>query len=170
MEITKVKYWKKTVQQDVVDHVSIAYSENGKEVKVHEFGSNSQAAPDFYFNMESFSKCVAAACNLPDELIDKIAVREISIKKSEDKEGTDNTTYSIIASLKAGTTTAELRCTVQHKYLPEGFEDAMVKITNEAEEYIGGKRAQVSLPTPDSNMGDEPSDPDDTISSEGGEE
>ncbi|MDD5060693.1 MAG: hypothetical protein PHN44_00210 [Candidatus Marinimicrobia bacterium] len=148
MEITKIKYWTKIVQQESVDHVKIEYSDNGRDVTVHEYGNNSQAAPEFYKAMNDFSASVAAACNLPDELIEKISVREINIKIGEDKEGEDNTHYSIIASLKSGTTVTEIRATVQHKYIPEGFEDSILEIVAQAERYIKGERAQVALDLP----------------------
>ncbi|MCK9599061.1 MAG: hypothetical protein M0R06_08480 [Sphaerochaeta sp.] len=148
MEITKVKYWSKVVQQESVDHVKIEYSDNGRDVTVHEYGNNSQAAPEFYKAMNDFSASVAAACNLPDEVIVKIAVREVSIHISEDKEGEDNTSYVIVASLKAGTSSVTLKVEVQHKYIPEGFADAIADIITEAEEYVGGKRAQVALDLP----------------------
>jgi hypothetical protein len=148
MEITKIKYWTKVVQQESVDHVKIEYSDNGRDVTVHEYGNNSQAAPEFYKAMSDFSASVAAACNLPDEVVEKIAVREVSIHTSEDKEGEDNTSYVIVASLKAGTSSVTLRAEVQHKYIPEGFDDAISEIVTEAEEYVGGKRAQVALELP----------------------
>lgn len=148
MEITKVKYWTKVVQQESVDHVNIEYSDKGRDMTMHEYGNNSQAAPEFYKAINQFSYSIAVACNLNDDLIDKISVREISIHPSEDKKGEDNTKYSIVASLKAGTSTATLKVEVQHKYVPEGFDDAIFAIVKEAEEYVGGKRAQTELDIP----------------------
>lgn len=145
MEVTKVKYWHKTVQNEVVDHVVICHENDGTITSIH---SNSTAAPEFYKAMEDFSIPFAAACNLPDELIEKISVREINIKIGEDKEGEDNTHYSIIASLKSGTTVTEIRATVQHKYIPECFEDSILEIVAQAERYIKGERAQVELDLP----------------------
>ena len=145
MEITKVKCWSKVVQQDTVDHVKISYSEHGKDITLHEFGSNSTAAPEFYAAIKKFRESVCLSCGWNLDLAPSISVREISIKKSEDKEGNDNTVYTAISSLKAGHTTATLKTEVQHKYLPDGFEEAVKEIVEEAEEYVGGKRQQVEM-------------------------
>lgn len=145
MEITKVKYWRKIVQGEGTDHVKIAYIEGDKEITMHQSGENATAAPEFYQGFKDMALPVCRACGLPEELATGIRVNSISLASSEDKEGNDNTTYTFSCTLKAGHARAELSVTIQHKFLPEGFEDAVVAITAQAEEYAKGTRGQTNL-------------------------
>lgn len=148
MNIIKVKYWSKVIQLKSVDHVKISFSDFGQETTIHEFGNNSTASPDFYKAMESFRESVCIACGWNLDLASSISVRELTIKPSEDKEGNDNTVYTVISSLKAGHTSATLRIDIQHKYLPDGFEDGINYIVEQAEKYVEGERAQTELDLP----------------------
>lgn len=180
MKITKVKYWNKVVNNNMVNHVRIAYSNNGKDIILHEYGPNSEAAPEFYKAMEDFSDVVAEACNFPDEMIDKISVREISIHQSEDKEGEESTEYAIIFGIKSGTTNTTSKAELQHKYIPEKFLEGINSIINEAERYINGVRAQTELdlsaPSGENGNGDnngddaDPSDDNDDYFSDNGDQ
>lgn len=145
MNIEKVHYWKKVLQNDNVDHVAISYSEDGKAVTLHEYGNKAVAAPEFYAALENFSESVIAACSLPEELTSSIKVRSVGIKHSEDKEGSNNSVYTVVSSLKAGNTTATVTINLNHKYIPEGFEENLNAIIEEAEEYVNGKRSQVEM-------------------------
>lgn len=159
MNITKIHYWKNVLQQDTVEHVRICYSVDGKEVNLHEFGNNTVAAPQFYKAMEDFSEHVVNTCGLSSDLVSAIKVRQINISPSEDKEGNNTTKYTIISSLKAGLANAVLTVEVQHKNIPDGFEDAMNDIIVEAEKYVEGERAQTRLNFEENE--DEPYDPED---------
>lgn len=145
MEITKVKCWSKIVQQDKVDHVKISYNDHGQEITLHEFGNNSTAAPELYQAIDDLSEPICLACGWNLDLASSISVREITIKPSEDKDGNENTIYTVVSSLKTGHTTTTLKNVINHKYLPEGFEECISDICDEAKEYVEGKRAQVEL-------------------------
>ena len=155
MNIEKVHIWKKVLQNDTVDHVEILYSEDSKTVNLHEYGENAIPAPEFFAAIENFSEFVVAACSLPEELTSAIKVRSVSIKQSEDKDFNNNSKYTVVSSLKAGNTTATLTIDVNHKYIPEGFEENLNAIVEEAKEYINGKRNQVEMNF-DEDMNDDP--------------
>lgn len=145
MDITNVKWWKKTVKGDNVDHVRIGYAEGDMEQSLHQFGDNAEAAPEFYKAFEAFSPIVTKTVGLPEKLATGIKVDSVSITYSEDKEGTENTKYALSCKVKAGHATAVLNVTTQHKFIPEGFEEAMTALVNEAADYVEGKRAQTEL-------------------------
>ena len=145
MEITKVKYWSKVVQTETVDHIRIAYSEDDSEMSLHKFGDKAVAAPEFYAAFENFSPVICKTLGVDESLANAISLREISISQSEDKEGNDNTSYSLVCGLKSGHATTELKISINHKYIPEGFKEAVQDIIDEAEEYISGKRSQTEL-------------------------
>jgi hypothetical protein len=145
MNITQVKHWSKTVNNEVVDHVTISYQENGSDVTKHEFGNNSTAAPEFYECFDKMAEYVCKICSIDEKYVSAISVREVKIAPSEDKEGDDNTVYSFTSGFKAGLATATLKVSVNNKYVPENFDDAIQDLINEAEEYISGKRAQVEM-------------------------
>lgn len=145
MEITKVKHWRKIVQGEGTDHVRIAYIEGDKEITLHQSGENATAAPEFYEAFKAMALPICLACGLSEELATGIRVNSISLASSEDKEGNDNTTYTFSCTLKAGHARAELSVTIQHKFLPEGFEGAVVAITAQAKEYAKGTRGQTNL-------------------------
>lgn len=140
-----IKYWTKVVQQESVDHVQIKYSVDDKVIDVHQFGNKAVAAPEFYKALEDFSSFVCTAAGLSKDLASAISVREITIKPNEDSEGNDTTIYVVACDLKSGHTATALAIKVQHKFLPEGFGEAILDIVEEAEEYVNGKRAQVEM-------------------------
>lgn len=145
MEFTLIKHWSKDLQNDTVNHVTISYTEDGSDITKHEFGSNSTAAPEFYAEFDNLAPLVCKICGLDKKYNSAVSVREVKIAHSEDKEGDDNTTYTLISSFKAGHATATLKVSINHKYIPEGFEDTIQSLSDEAEEYLGGKRAQTEL-------------------------
>ncbi len=145
MQVTQIKYWSKLVQNEVVDHVTISYRDNGSDVIKHEFGNNSTAAPEFYNDFENLSPFVCKICSMDKKYESAISVRDVKIAPSEDKEGEDNTVYTLTAGFKAGLATATLKVSVNHKNIPENFDEAIQNLVNEAEEYLGGKRAQTEM-------------------------
>lgn len=145
MEITKIKVWTKVVKGNTIDHVRIAYNEGETETVVHKFGEDAIAAPEFYADIENLSPYVCKCCGISDDLKTAINVRDISIKPSEDKEGNETTQYTMDCSLKSGHATSSIKVSIQHKFIPEGFEDAVLSLINEAEEYVNGKRQQTEL-------------------------
>lgn len=146
MEITKVKWWKKTVKGETTDHVRIGYNENDKELSLHQFGENAKAAPAFYEAFKAFSPLVATAIGLPAKMASGLIVDSVSISYSEDKEGNENTTYTMSVKVKAGHAGAVLNVSMNHKYIPEGFEDALSDLVGEGEDYVNGIREQTELP------------------------
>lgn len=156
MIIKKVKYWSKVVQNDVVDHVNVSYTKDNQDIVLHDFGNNSTAAPELYKYFDDLSPFVCLICGINKKLESAISVRDVSISPSEDKEGDDNTKYTIVSSLKAGTANATLTVSVNHKYIPEGFDDAINDLIVEAEEYVNGKRAQTALDLPESEAQNDP--------------
>lgn len=145
MDITKVKYWNKNVKQTSVDHVQISYGENENETTLHCHDDNSTAAPEFYAAFENFSPIICKTCGLKESLASALSLREISIAQSEDKKGDDNSKYTLVYGLKSGKANTTVKTVINHKFIPEGFEEALQDITDEAEEYIGGKRTQTEL-------------------------
>jgi len=145
VEITQIKHWSKVVQNENVDHVTISYTDNGSDVTKHEFGNNSTAAPEFYNDFENLSEFVCKITGLSKDYESAIAVREVKIAISEDNDGNDNTKYTLIATFKSGHAITVLNVQINHKYIPEGFDEAIQNLINEAEEYICGKRAQVEM-------------------------
>lgn len=145
MEITKVKYWTKVVKQNTVDHIKISYKYSDGEFTVHKFGENDVAAPEFYAAFEDFSPIICKLCGLKESMASAFSLREISIANSEDKEGNDNSEYTMVYSLKTGHANTTIKTTINHKFLPEGFAEAIGNIVDEAEEYLNGKRSQTML-------------------------
>ena len=145
MDITKIKHWSNIVQNETIDHVLINYKEGDKIVNYHQFGENAVAAPEFYSDFENMSEMVCKVTGLPKKLSSAISVREVTIAKSEDKDGNDNTKYTITSGFKSGHASTTITTSVQHKYIPEGFDEAIQNLINETEEYIGGKRQQTDL-------------------------
>lgn len=166
MEIKHIKHWSKVVQNENVDHVTISYTDNGSDVTKHEFGNNSTAAPEFYVGFENLSPFVCKICSLDKKYQSAVSVREVKIAKSEDSDGDDNTTYALTCGFKAGHATVVFKVQVNHKYVPEKFDDAINTLVNEAEEYLTGKRAQTELDLTGSSDSDDqpeidPQEPDD---------
>ena len=145
MEITQVKHWSAVVQNEDIDHVTIAYKDNGSDIKKHEFGNNSTAAPEFYGAFEDLSQFVCNIMGIEKKYESAVSVREVKIAQSEDNDGNDNTKYTIHFTFKSGHATTTCKIEINHKYIPENFDDAIQDLINEAEEYIGGKRAQVEM-------------------------
>lgn len=161
MEITLIKHWSKVVQNNDVDHVTISYTDNGSDVTKHEFGNNSTAAPEFYNDFENLSPFVCKICSIERKYETAISVREVKISPSEDSDGEDNTMYTFVCGFKAGLATATLTVKVNHKNVPDDFDEAIRNLLNEAEEYLGGKRAQTKL-----DLDETQEDPDETTESD----
>lgn len=155
MKITKVKHWTKTVQSESVGHVRVAYTDGDSDIAVHQFGEGAEAEPEFYEAFDNMSPYVCKICGLPEELKTGIQVRDISISPSEDKEGSDTTEYRLTGSLKAGHATSTIIVSVQHKFIPEGFAEAVKWLTEKAEEYVQGVRQQTELFDSETQANDE---------------
>lgn len=147
MVITKAKYWTKAVQSENVEHVRISYIDNegnGTEITMHECGPNAVGTEEFYTAFANLPLYVCKICGLDDSLKTGISCRDISINPNEDKDGNDTTEYKLLCTLKAGHANAVLAVSIQHKFIPEGFEDAVLQLVKAAEKYVEGERNQLN--------------------------
>lgn len=142
MDITKIKYWTKAIKGENVEHVKIGYSDGDADNILHQYGVTAVALPSFYDAFNNLPVYVTKMCGLDEGLKTGIFVRDVSIDPSEDKDGNDTTRYTLIATLKAGHTNAVLAVSVQHKFIPEGFEDAISTLIDEAAKYVAGEREE----------------------------
>lgn len=145
MVITKAKFWSKAVQGTNVEHVKIGYTDGDTETIVHEQGPCAVATEKFYNAFWNLPLYVTKICGLDEGLKTGIAIRDIALTPSEDKNGNDTTEYKLLCTLKAGHANAVLAVSIQHKYIPEGFELAMKNLIEQAEKYVAGERSQVEL-------------------------
>lgn len=145
MEITRVKHWTKVVQSENVEHVLIGYDDGDSKHVLHQFDKCAIAAPEFYAAFNNLPVYVCKIMHVGEGLKNGIFVNDVSITKDEDKDGNNTSTYKIISRMKSGHANTCITVTVQHKYIPEGFEQAINALIAEAKEYIGGKREQLEL-------------------------
>jgi hypothetical protein len=145
MEIKKAKFWSKSVQGENIEHVRIEYKDGDSIHVLHQFDKCAVAAPEFYDAFNNLPVYVCKMAGLGEGLKHGIFVSDVQIEKSEDKKGNETTIYKLICKLKAGYSNANLIVTCQHKYIPEGFAQAIKKLIDESKEYIAGKREQLDL-------------------------
>jgi hypothetical protein len=145
MEIKKAKFWSKSVQGENIEHVRIEYKDGDSIHVLHQFDKCAVAAPEFYDAFNNLPVYVCKMAGLGEGLKHGIFVSDVQIEKSEDKHGNDTSIYKLICKLKAGYSNANLIVTCQHKYIPEGFAQAIKKLIDESKEYIDGKREQINL-------------------------
>lgn len=145
MEITRVKHWTKVVQSENVEHVLIGYNDGDSKHVLHQFDKLAIAAPEFYQAFYNLPVYVCKIMHVGEGLKNGIFVSDVSITKDEDKEGNNTSIYKLICRMKSGHANTVITVTVQHKYIPEGFEQAINALIAEAKEYIGGKREQVDM-------------------------
>lgn len=143
IKITKVKFWSKAVQGENVEHVKIGYKDLEGDQMIHKVGNTAVATEEFYNAFYNLPIYVCKICALDEELQNGIFCKDVSISPSEDKEGNDTTEYTLLCTLKAGHATAVLSVSIQHKFIPEGFDQAIQTLIREAEAYIEGKRGQI---------------------------
>jgi len=142
MDITKIKYWTKAIKGENVEHVKIGYSDGDADNILHQYGVTAVALPSFYDAFNNLPIYVTKMCGLDEVLKTGIFVRDVSIDYSEDKDGNNTSRYTLFSTLKAGHANAVLVVSVQHKFIPEGFEDAINTLIDEAEKYIDGERQE----------------------------
>lgn len=145
MEITRVKHWTKVVQSENVEHVLIGYDDGDSKHVLHQFDKLAIAAPEFYQAFDNLPVYVCKIMHVGEGLKNGIFVNDVSITKDEDKEGNNTSIYKLICRMKSGHANTVISVTVQHKHIPEGFEQAINALIVEAKEYIGGKREQVDM-------------------------
>lgn len=144
MVITKAKFWTKAVQGENVEHVKIAYKDGDSETVIHEQGPNAVGTEQFYQAFWNLPLYVCKICGLDESLKTGIVCKDVSINPSEDKEGNDTTEYKLLCTLKAGHANAALAVSIQHKFIPEGFAEAIDQLVDEAEKYVDGERNQTN--------------------------
>lgn len=147
MVITKIKYWSKAVAGGNVEHVRIAYIDNegnGTEITMHESGPNAVGTEEFYSAFANLPPYVCLICGLNEQYKTGIFCRDVSIAPSEDKDGNDTTRYDLMCTMKAGHANAVLAVSVQHKFIPEGFAEAIEQLIAAAEKYVEGERNQTN--------------------------
>lgn len=148
MVITKIKYWSKAVADENVEHVRIAYIDNegnGTEITMHESGPNAVGTEEFYSAFANLPPYVCLICGLNEQYKTGIFCRDVSIAPSEDKDGNDTTRYDLMCTMKAGHANAVLSVSVQHKFIPEGFAEAIEQLIAAAEKYVKGERNQLNV-------------------------
>lgn len=145
MEITHVKHWSKSIRGENVQHVLIGYNDGDSKHVLHQFDKTAIAAPEFYSAFNNIPVYACKIMHVGEGLKNGIFVNDVTIQKSEDKEGNNTSVYKLTCRMKSGHANTCITITVQHKYIPEGFEQAINALIKEAQEYIGGKREQVDM-------------------------
>jgi hypothetical protein len=145
MEIKKAKFWSKSVHGENIEHVRIEYKDGDSIHVLHQFDKCAVATPEFYDAFNNLPVYVCIMAGLGEGLKHGIFVSDVQIEKSEDKKGNETTIYKLICKLKAGHSNVSLIVSCQHKYIPEGFDQAIKKLIDESKGYIDGKRDQLDL-------------------------
>jgi hypothetical protein len=145
MEIKKAKFWSKSVHGENIEHVRIEYKDGDSIHVLHQFDKCAVATPEFYDAFNNLPVYVCIMAGLGEGLKHGIFVSDVQIEKSEDKKGNETTIYKLICKLKAGHSNVSLIVSCQHKYIPEGFDQAIKKLIDESKGYIDGKREQLDL-------------------------
>jgi len=122
----------------------------------YSFTCSDQARPEFYQAMGSLAPYVIQMCELPDEYLERIEVRSVSVSYGGENEVMGAT---ITSQMKLSKSNCNLNLNTPHKasdsysdapadekqLLPEKCTEALYKLYDECELYINGDRAQGKL-------------------------
>jgi hypothetical protein len=155
-EITAVKHYQKTEDDKAVDHVVIKYHEDDKEIILHK---TARAAPEFYRAFDDLSPHVCQIGEFAEHEKDRTRVSGMSVAYHTDKEG--NKTMAVIFTAKRRLVASPQPLTFNTPAKYDNHPDPDQKMGPEclilvrqviaaADEYIDGKREQVTMDLPTS--------------------